>query len=129
MRILACCVFALGTASAFAPSSAELHHRYGPSGSEHRNPNGILESETFSMRPGVSLAVHYGSVGRACQMDVSHELDLEDWAQRPLATVRNRLQLYTGFLGASVDESLGSEIGVSIFLGVGASGLLLDSCA
>jgi hypothetical protein len=85
MRILACCVFALATSTVFAPSSTELRYRYGTPDSESRSPDGILESENFTMRPGVFLIARYGSDGRACQMQVSHVLNLEELAQRPFA--------------------------------------------
>jgi hypothetical protein len=38
------------------------------------------------MRPGISLSVNYGSDGRSCQMQVSHTLELEEWAQHPFST-------------------------------------------
>src|SRR5579859_1085761 len=84
MRILACWLFALATW--FAPSSTELHHRYGAPDSERRKADGVLESEDFTMRPGISLTVDYGSDGRSCQMQVSHTLELEEWAQHPFST-------------------------------------------
>jgi hypothetical protein len=86
MRILACCLFALATTTGIAPSSTELHHRYGAPDSERRNSEGVLQSENFMMRPGISLSVNYGSDGRSCQMQVSHTLELEEWAQHPFST-------------------------------------------
>ena len=85
MRILACCLFALATTTGIAPSSRELHHRYGAPDSERRNSDGVLESENFRMGPGISLSVNYGSDGRSCQMQVSHTLELEVWAEHPFS--------------------------------------------
>jgi hypothetical protein len=65
----------------FAPSSDELRNRYGPPDSEHRNAGGFLDSESFSMRPWVSLTAHYGSDQRACQIELTPGLGLEKSAQ------------------------------------------------
>jgi hypothetical protein len=86
MRIFACCLLALATTTGFAPSSTELRHRYGPPDSERRNADGVLEAENFTMQPGISLTVEYGSDARSCQMHVSHTLELEVWAQHPFST-------------------------------------------
>jgi len=69
-----------------APTSNELRHRYGTPSSEHRNHEGVLESETFTMRPGLSLTADYGPDGRTCEIQVTHTMEVEEYAQRPFAT-------------------------------------------
>jgi hypothetical protein len=57
MRILAAC-FLLATGIVLAaPSSSELHSRYGQP-----------DLERFQARPGISLTVQYGSDHKACQI-------------------------------------------------------------
>jgi hypothetical protein len=57
MRILAACLFVATATVLAAPSSSELHSRYGPS-----------DLERFQVRPGISLTVQYGSDHQACQI-------------------------------------------------------------
>jgi hypothetical protein len=82
MRVLVCCLFVMATSTALAPNSAELRNRYGTPDAEHRNADGGLDSEDFAMRRGASLTAHYGSDGRACQIEILPTLDLEQTVQR-----------------------------------------------
>src|SRR5208282_5468719 len=76
MRILVGCLLMVATTSTLAPSSEELRKQYGPPNSERRNGDSVLDSETFTMRPGVSITAQYGSGQRACQIEVAPTLDL-----------------------------------------------------
>jgi hypothetical protein len=57
VRILAACLLVATGTVLVAPSSSELHSRYGPS-----------DLERFQVRPGISLTVQYGSDHQACQI-------------------------------------------------------------
>ena len=86
MRVLLCSLFVIATSNFLAPSSEELHNRYGTSDSEHRSADGVLDSEHFSIRPSVGLTAHYGSDGRSCELQILPTLDLEQLVQRPYLT-------------------------------------------
>jgi hypothetical protein len=55
MRIVAGCLFFVAASGVLAPSSQELHERYG-------EPN----LERFMARPGITLTAEYGSDDSAC---------------------------------------------------------------
>jgi hypothetical protein len=57
MRVVAGCLFVAAASVVLAPSSQELHNRYGEP-----------FVERFMARPGISVAVEYGSDQRACQV-------------------------------------------------------------
>lgn len=59
MRIVARCLVLAAAGAALAPSSQELHSRYGEP-----------DLERFTVRPGISLTVQYGSDHLACQIKI-----------------------------------------------------------
>ncbi|MFY9803008.1 MAG: hypothetical protein WA211_14515 [Candidatus Acidiferrales bacterium] len=60
MRTIAACLFVVAASGLLAPSSQELHSRYGEP-----------DQERFTVRPGISLTVQYGSDHLACQFIVA----------------------------------------------------------
>ncbi len=60
MRIIPGCLIAVAAASfGFAPSSPELHNRYG-----------LSDLERFTVRPGITATVQYGADHLACQIKI-----------------------------------------------------------
>jgi hypothetical protein len=60
MRSIAGCLLLIAAGGLLAPSSHELHKRYGEP-----------DQERFIVRPGVSLTVQYGSDHLACQFGIA----------------------------------------------------------
>jgi len=83
MSILLWCQLIVLLSTTLAPSSEELHNRYGTPDSAHRNSNGVLDSESFSMRPWALLTAYYGSDHRACRIKLLPGLDLENPLRYP----------------------------------------------
>jgi hypothetical protein len=98
MRLLSACLLVVSASVVLAPSSVELHERYGESNSEHLNQNGIPESERFTVRPGVSLTAWYGSDRRTCKCLISptKPFDPNDpavsWSAIPSRTIKEILE-------------------------------------
>lgn len=59
MRILIGCLLFTAASSVIAPTSEELHNRYGET-----------DMERFAARPGISVTVQYGSDHEACEMRI-----------------------------------------------------------
>ena len=60
MRIIPGCLIAVAVASfGLAPSSPELHNRYG-----------LSDLERFTVRPGITATVQYGADYLACQIRI-----------------------------------------------------------
>jgi hypothetical protein len=59
VRILAGCLIVVAASFGLAPSSPELHNRYGPT-----------DWERFTVRPGITATVQYGADHLACQIQI-----------------------------------------------------------
>jgi hypothetical protein len=71
MRILAGCLLVATAGVVIAPSSKELHRRYGAPDSQIRGEKNAPAIETFTARPGINLSVRYGSDHRACKISIT----------------------------------------------------------
>lgn len=59
MRILTGCLIVAAASAGLAPSSPELHNRYG-----------LSDWERFTVRPGITATVQYGADHLACQIQI-----------------------------------------------------------
>jgi hypothetical protein len=59
MRILIGCLIVAAASAGLAPSSPELHNRYG-----------LSDLERFTVRPGITATVQYGADHLACQIQI-----------------------------------------------------------
>jgi hypothetical protein len=59
MRIVAGCLIVAAASFGLAPSSPELHNRYG-----------LSDWERFTVRPGITATVQYGADHLACQIQI-----------------------------------------------------------
>jgi hypothetical protein len=59
MRIATGCLIVAAASFGLAPSSPELHNRYGPT-----------DLERFTVRPGITATVQYGADHLACQIQI-----------------------------------------------------------
>lgn len=76
-------MLAATTSTVFAPSSVQLRRLYGAPFSEHRNGEGVVDSETFTdIQQGVSLTAQYGPDGLACRLEALPELVVADLIPR-----------------------------------------------
>lgn len=71
MRVLAGCLLVAAAGVVLAPSSKELHRRYGAPDSKTRDEKNAPASENFTPRPGINLHVSYGSDHRACVISIT----------------------------------------------------------
>jgi len=86
VRILLGCLLVLGASATFAPTSEELHTRYGAPDEVHRDEGGVLASESFNLPSGVRLTASYGSDQHACQLGVTSILEFEKLFHFPYLT-------------------------------------------
>ena len=78
MRMIASCLILAGGALALAPSSKDFRGRYS-----------APDLERYTVRPGISLTVEYGSDHRACRILIEPPRSVSQ-RQRPAAHVLRR---------------------------------------
>jgi hypothetical protein len=114
MRIIPGCLIAVAAASfGFAPSSPELHNRYG-----------LSDLERFTVRPGITATVQYGADHLACQIKIERYRSIV--GQDPETAPRISVQKISEVLEELVPRAVrGKEISNSSFqssaCGVGSS--------